>query len=172
MIFKLVWGLVRFGLGLVGSKFQKYWAYDTKYSQAVTHPSTNLAQCCLTSVIRRELVLSTWYGRRHLLRGNALLTSGLLNNILMQQKGLKFYWFKFSDFCFSLCVYFFVWCLCSRGKMIHGDAGYRSPYLSHAKRALYHLSYIPLGFTLCSQWLEISLGQERKNDKFEIWIKC
>ena len=25
-------------------------AYSTKYSQAVTHPSTNLAQCCLTSV--------------------------------------------------------------------------------------------------------------------------
>nr|PNR45191.1 hypothetical protein PHYPA_014962 [Physcomitrium patens] len=24
-----------------------------------------------------------------------------------------------------------------------GDAGYRSPHLSHAKRALYHLSYIP-----------------------------
>jgi hypothetical protein len=24
-----------------------------------------------------------------------------------------------------------------------GDAGYRSPYFSHAKRALYHLSYIP-----------------------------
>ena len=24
-----------------------------------------------------------------------------------------------------------------------GDAGYRSPYLSHAKRALYHLSYVP-----------------------------
>ena len=40
-------------------------AYSTKYSQAVTHPSTNLAQCCLTSVIGRELVLSTWYGRRH-----------------------------------------------------------------------------------------------------------
>ena len=28
--------------------------------------------------------------------------------------------------------------------MILGDAEYRSPYLSHAKRALYHLSYIPL----------------------------
>ena len=27
--------------------------------------------------------------------------------------------------------------------IIFGDAGYRSPYLSHAKRALYHLSYIP-----------------------------
>ena len=25
-----------------------------------------------------------------------------------------------------------------------GDGGYRSPYLSHAKRALYHLSYVPM----------------------------
>ena len=33
--------------------------YSTMYSQAVTHPSTNMAQCCLTSVIRRELVFST-----------------------------------------------------------------------------------------------------------------
>ena len=32
-------------------------------SQAVTHPSTNRTQCCLTSVIGRELVFSTWYGR-------------------------------------------------------------------------------------------------------------
>ena len=47
------------------------WILDTKNkkanstwcSQAVTHPSTNQAQCCLTSVIGRELVLSTWYGR-------------------------------------------------------------------------------------------------------------
>ena len=29
-----------------------------------------------------------------------------------------------------------------------GDAGHRSPYLSHAKRALYHLSYIPVLFKL------------------------
>ncbi|KAL4352441.1 hypothetical protein GQ457_06G008720 [Hibiscus cannabinus] len=28
----------------------------------------------------------------------------------------------------------------------NGDAGYQSPYLSHAKLALYHLSYIPLIF--------------------------
>ena len=34
-------------------------AYSTVYSQAVTHPSTNTAQCCLTSVIGRELVHST-----------------------------------------------------------------------------------------------------------------
>ena len=49
-----------------GRKWEKGLAYSTKYSQAVTHPSTNLAQCCLTSVIRRELVLSAWYGRRQL----------------------------------------------------------------------------------------------------------
>ena len=36
---------------------------STRCSQAVTHPSTNRAQRCLTSVIRRELVFSTWYGR-------------------------------------------------------------------------------------------------------------
>ena len=41
-------------------------AYSTGYSQAVTHPSTNPAQRCLTSVIGREPVFSPWYGRRHL----------------------------------------------------------------------------------------------------------
>ena len=38
--------------------------YSTGYSQAVTHPSTNPAQCCLPSVISREPVHSAWYGRR------------------------------------------------------------------------------------------------------------
>src|SRR5207253_8161949 len=38
-------------------------AHSTRYSQAVTHPSTNRARCCLTSVIGREPVLSAWYGR-------------------------------------------------------------------------------------------------------------
>ena len=40
-------------------KSQQKSVYSTMYSQAVTHPSTNMAQCCLTSVIRRELVFST-----------------------------------------------------------------------------------------------------------------
>ena len=35
----------------------------TRSSQAVSHPSTIRAQGCLTSVIGRELVCSTWYGR-------------------------------------------------------------------------------------------------------------
>ena len=37
--------------------------YNTWCSQAVSHPSTNQALCCLTSVIGREAVHSTWYGR-------------------------------------------------------------------------------------------------------------
>ena len=37
---------------------------DTRYSQPVTHASTNRAQRCLTSVIGREPVFPTWYGRR------------------------------------------------------------------------------------------------------------
>ena len=47
-------------------KEKKEKVYSTRYSQAVTHPSTNLARRCLTSVIGREPVFSTWYGRRHL----------------------------------------------------------------------------------------------------------
>ena len=38
--------------------------YKTWCSQAVTHLSTNHARRCLTSVIGREPVFSTWYGRR------------------------------------------------------------------------------------------------------------
>ena len=41
-------------------------AYSTRYSQAVTHPSTDRARRCLTSQIGRDGVFSTWYGRRHL----------------------------------------------------------------------------------------------------------
>ena len=48
---------------LFNGKGQK--VYSTWYSQAVSHPSTNQARRCLTSVIGREPVYSTWYGRRH-----------------------------------------------------------------------------------------------------------
>ena len=39
-------------------------ANSTQCSQAVSHPSTNQAQHCLTSVIGRELVHSMWYEKR------------------------------------------------------------------------------------------------------------
>ena len=60
-------------------------ANSTRSSQAVSHLSTILAQCCLTSVIGRELVCSTWYGRWqegglniHIKNNNSLLASRLL----------------------------------------------------------------------------------------------
>ena len=41
-----------------------------------------------------------------------------------------------------------------------GDAGHRSPYLSHAKQALYHLSYIPVPFKLwASFWTKSMIYQ-------------
>ena len=39
-------------------------AYDTGDSQAVSDPSTNPAQRCLTCEIGRDRVCSAWYGRR------------------------------------------------------------------------------------------------------------
>ena len=51
-------------------------AYDTRYSQAVPHPSTNLAQRCLTWQIGRDAVYSAWYGRRRQ-RGSKLPTYAL-----------------------------------------------------------------------------------------------
>jgi hypothetical protein len=45
-------------------KVQKsVFANGTWCSQAVNHPSTDHARCCLTAVIGREPVFSTWYGR-------------------------------------------------------------------------------------------------------------
>ena len=38
---------------------------NTKDSNVVPHRSTNLARACLTSLSRREAVLSCWYGRSH-----------------------------------------------------------------------------------------------------------
>ena len=49
--------------GIVGDIGGKNNANSTRGSQAVTHPSTNRARRCLTAVIGREPVLSTWYGR-------------------------------------------------------------------------------------------------------------
>jgi hypothetical protein len=47
------------------NKYQK--AYNTGDSQAVSDPSTNPAQRCLTCQIGRDGVYSTWYGRKRTL---------------------------------------------------------------------------------------------------------
>ena len=63
------------GTSQQGVKQRKWWknstknkwneeAYNTGYSQVVTHPSTNPPRQGLTSVIRREPVFCLWYGRR------------------------------------------------------------------------------------------------------------
>ena len=56
---------------------RKWKAYGTRCSQAVPHPSTILARRCLTSVIRRERVCSSWYGRRRQLEKSACSDSAL-----------------------------------------------------------------------------------------------
>ena len=58
------------GCVIVGQRVRKKKnMYDTWYSQAVTHPSTDQARRCLTSVIGREPVLSTWCGRTQCMFG-------------------------------------------------------------------------------------------------------
>ena len=57
--------------------------YSTWCSQAVTHLSTDHARRCLTSVIGREPVFSTWYGRRH---SNAEVKRYIANTLLFSHK--------------------------------------------------------------------------------------
>ena len=56
-------------------------AYNTCCSQAVTHPGTEQARRCLTSVIRREPVHSAWYGRRRKRRRVRLLLYHAVSDI-------------------------------------------------------------------------------------------
>ena len=49
-------------VGAKGEGRQK--AYSTRYSQAISHPSTNQARSCLASEIRQDRALSGWHGHR------------------------------------------------------------------------------------------------------------
>lgn len=57
-------------------KIKKTNANNIWCSQAVTHPSTNQTRRCLTSLIGREAVLSTWYGRWQGTHGKLLVWTG------------------------------------------------------------------------------------------------
>ena len=63
--------------------------------------------------------------------------------------------FRFVTSCqFLLIISKYKWELSNPQKSF-GDEGHRSPYLSHAKRVLYHLSYIPVLFKLrASFWTQ------------------
>ena len=50
-------------------------AYSTLDSQAVSDPSTKRARRCLTWLIGREAVFSTWYGRKRNLCHRTFLIS-------------------------------------------------------------------------------------------------
>ena len=63
--------------------------YSNLYSQAVTHPSTNRSQPCLTSVNGRELVYSRWYGRRHCNKTNIFWWWSRRDNVKLKMTGTK-----------------------------------------------------------------------------------
>ena len=52
------------GAGAEGNKSPSAKAYSTRYSQEVSHPSTNQARPCLASEIGRDRALPGWDGRR------------------------------------------------------------------------------------------------------------
>ena len=83
----------KYSCRLIGKKHSdmKMNANSTQCSQAVTHPSTNRAQHCLTSVIGRELVCSMWYGRRQERRSKkGLISQNLLPPYQTKRMGLPF----------------------------------------------------------------------------------
>ena len=54
-----------------------------------------------------------------------------------------------------------------------GDAGHRSPYLSHAKQALYRLSYVPVLFKLRgSLWTKLMIDQVSICNELSILSFC
>ena len=62
-------------------------------------------------------------------------------------------------------IFFLSFCHLCLGQNCSGGAGYRSRYLSHAKRALYHLSYAPQ--MAASDW---QLVKVRTEGCFAVWM--
>ena len=68
----LINGYSNFCIETIKTKIEK--AYGTRSSQTVPHSSTILARRCLTSVIGRERVYSSWYGCRQCFKQIVLTT--------------------------------------------------------------------------------------------------
>ena len=58
------WSLSQAVISFTFNYKKKLKVYSTRTSQVVTHPSTTQARRCLTLEIRRDPVISPWYGRR------------------------------------------------------------------------------------------------------------
>ena len=87
----LMWGVRFWAIG-EGRKEQKK-KNNTRDSNVVPHRSTNRARRCLTSLSRREAVLSSWYGRsyRHGVHSNTQLLSYLLSTFANISKYICIY---------------------------------------------------------------------------------
>ena len=77
--------------------------YSTQSSQVVSNPSTNRARRGLTSLIGREVVLSSWYGRNH--------QSLLFPYVLFPSRK-----YKYKNCCCCCCC-----CCKKRGKLVLGN---------------------------------------------------
>ena len=63
-------------------------AYSTLDSQAVSDPSTKRARRCLTWLIGREAVFSTWYGRKR----NNLVMMRCSDNLIRAAQKVHYFW--------------------------------------------------------------------------------
>ncbi len=82
--------------------------YNTKYSQAVTHPSTNFARPGLTSVIRREPVFFVVF---FFFLNNFIYicTICLISNLVLLSISVFFICFQLTEY--AICVFINIVCL-------------------------------------------------------------
>ena len=83
--------------------------YSTQSSQVVSNPSTNRARRGLTSLIGREVVLSSWYGRNQY---SFLLFYFLLHSLKKRKEKKKVFYTLSHTHILTLSFPFFVHLLC------------------------------------------------------------
>ena len=67
----------------------------------LSHPSTNWARRCLTSVIGREPVYSAWYGRRQMFLFLTLFIRYINDDVIMLEGSLDFIFFYIINYIFE-----------------------------------------------------------------------